>query len=183
MWIDVEPVLGCPRYFGKELQDAVKTSIQISWPGPSRMTIRVPSGGLEWDIELGTTATVRLLTAVASRIPDRVWRQRPVLSTVAAIAGPMLRAGRITLHGTTPNGQWFKVYPRSIWRVTASRATLSGEDLGLTRPLEQPTMLADFRIPRRGFLVAGDGHFQPTTTSVTVSRLVRAATQLTVPPN
>jgi hypothetical protein len=78
MWIDVEPVPGCPRYFVKDLQGAAKTSIQISWPGPSRMNIHVPAGRLDWDIELGTTAATRLLTAVASRIPDRVWRQRSV---------------------------------------------------------------------------------------------------------
>ncbi len=126
---------------------------------------------------------MRILTAVASRIPGRAWRQRPVLSTVAAIAGPMLRAGRFSLHGCTPNGQWFKVYPRSIWLVTASRATLGGADLGPTSPLERPETLADFRIPRRGFFIAAEALFQPTTTSVPVSRVARAATQLTIPQN
>ncbi|PRC48145.1 hypothetical protein C6A85_81330, partial [Mycobacterium sp. ITM-2017-0098] len=68
--------------------------------------------------------------------------------------------GDIRLTGTAANGQRYMVAPKTVWAVTASRATLRGVDLGPMGPLLRQARLGDFRLPQRGIGVIGSGHFE-----------------------
>lgn len=116
---------------------------------------------LDWEIILAPTLTTRLLSAVGKATPDVLWRRRSVLSAMAAVAGPMLRVGRLSLHGNAPNGQWFKANPKSIWAVIGGRARLDGADLGGLEPLPETASLGDFLIPQRGIFAFGLALFEP----------------------
>ena len=110
MWSDVEPSRSCPRYWGNDVQWAIRAPLDISWPGPSRMTVKVDEGRvLDWEVQLGSTPVTRALSAVGRLTPDALWRRRSVLSAMGAVAGPMLGAGRMALQGNASNRQWFRV--------------------------------------------------------------------------
>lgn len=66
------------------------------------------------------------------------------------MAGVALGAGRLNLTGETPNGHRFVSHPRHLWLIAASRAVVSGEDLGLLGPLDVQASLGDVQIPQRG---------------------------------
>jgi hypothetical protein len=100
MWSDVAPSQSCPRYWGNDLQRALQAPIDISWPGPSRMTVKIDNGrDLDWEVQLGSTLVTRALGAVGRTMPSTLWRRRAVLSAMGAMAGPMLGAGRMALQG------------------------------------------------------------------------------------
>ncbi len=162
MWVDVEPLLACPRYFGSDVERVVQTSIEVSWQDPFRMTVRIDQGrDLDWEIELGSSPATRVLSAVASTTPRSLWRRRSVLSTMAVVAGPLLRAGRLSLQGSVPNGQWFEANPRLIWLVTGGSASVHAADLGPSGSLSEQTSLGGFRIPQRGIFAVGTSFFEP----------------------
>ena len=119
MWSDVDPSQSCPRYWGNDLQRAIQAPIDISWPGPSRMTVKIDNGrDLDWEVQLGSTLATRALSAVGRITPNALWRRRAVLTAMGAMAGPMLRAGRMALQGNASNGQRFRVNPELVWLVT-----------------------------------------------------------------
>jgi len=152
----------CPRYFGSELERVVQVPIALSWPDPFRMIVRIDEGReLDWQIELDSTPVTRFFSAVGEAIPDSLWRRRSVLWAMAAVAGPLLRAGRLSLHGNAPNGQWFEANPRLIWFVTGGRALLHGADLGPFGSLSEQASLGEFLIPQRGIFAVGQTFFEP----------------------
>ena len=106
------------------------------------------------------TAATRMKTAVGTRLPERAWTNRAALAMIGQAAGPILGIGRARLHGTASNGQDFMIAPRQMWAVSASQATLRGEDLGPIGPLPQQARLGDFWVPQRGVFVVGKGHFE-----------------------
>jgi hypothetical protein len=164
MWVDVEPTQACPRYFGNGVERAVHVPIAISWPDARRMTATIGGGReLDWEIELDSTLVTRSLSVVGKATPDVLWQRPSVLSAIAAIAGPLLRAGRLSLHGDTPNGQWFKANPKLIWIVSGGRALLHGTNLGGFGPLSERASLRDFLIPQRGIFAIGQAFFEPFT--------------------
>jgi hypothetical protein len=71
-----------------------------------------------------------------------------------------LRAGRVQLAGTTPNGQWFRTNPRLLWSVANSTAIVEGIDLGPPGPLAEQARLGDFWLPQRGIFAVGEGTFE-----------------------
>jgi hypothetical protein len=161
MWSDVEPSRSCPRYWGNDVQRAIRAPLDISWPGPSRMTVKVDDGRvLDWEVQLGSTPVTRVLSAVGRLTPDALWRRRAVLSAMGAVAGPMLGAGRMALQGYASNGQRFRVNPELVWLVTGGRAVLNGTDLGAFGPLSERVSLGDFLIPQRGVLAVGHVIFE-----------------------
>jgi hypothetical protein len=161
MWIDVDPAQGCPRYFGKALDWVVRAPISLSWPASDRLVVRITGErGLDWQIELRATLSTRLLSACGGAIPDALWHRRAVRSAIAAIAGAVLRVGRLSLHGQAPNGQRFRASPKLIWLMTGGHAVLGGMDLGPARPLAQQASLGEFLIPQRGTFIAGEAHFE-----------------------
>jgi hypothetical protein len=162
MWVDVEPLQACPRYFGNGVERVIRAPIGFSWPDSSRMTARIDEGRvLDWEIELDSTLVTRFFSAVGKVTPDILWRRRSVLSAMAAVAGPLLRVGRLSLHGNAPNGQWFKANSKLIWFVTGGRARLCGADLGAFGSLSEPASLGDFLIPQRGIFTIGHAFFEP----------------------
>src|SRR5690242_3747256 len=161
MWSDVAPSRSCPRYWGNDLERAIQAPIDISWPGPSRMTVKVDDGRvLDWEVHLGATPVTRALSAVGRLMPNALWRRRAVLSVMGAVAGPMLGAGRMALQGNASNGQRFRVNPELVWFVTGGRAVLGGTDLGAFGPLPERVSLGDFVIPQRGVLALGHVFFE-----------------------
>ena len=80
---------------------------------------------------------------------------------MGAVAGPLLRAGRLSLHGTTANRQWFTANPRLVWLVTGGRSLVRGSDLGAFGALPEQASLGDFLIPQRGVFAVGRSFFEP----------------------
>jgi hypothetical protein len=162
IWADIEPPKACPRYFGSELEQAIQAPIELLWRDPFRMTAKIYAGqALDWQIEIGSTFVTRSLSAVAKMIPDSLWRRRSVRTVMGAVAGPLLGAGRLSLDGIAPNGQWFEANPKLIWFVTGGRALLHGADLGPSGSLDQQGSLGDFLIPQRGIFAVGQSLFEP----------------------
>lgn len=159
-YTDVDPLLACPRYFGASARSAVERPIELAWPAPRVLRVGVPAAELAWEIELASTAATRALNAMARLMPDRLWKNRRVLSLMAAMAGPMLGAGRLGVHGRVPNGQAFVANPMVLWTVARSAATLGGTDLGPLGPLAVQARLGDFWIPQRGLFAVGRAYFE-----------------------
>jgi hypothetical protein len=162
MWVDVEPLQACPRYFGSELERAILAPIELSWPDPFRMTAKIHDGrALDWQIELDSTLVTRSFSAMGKMIPASLWRRRSVRRAVAAVADPLLGAGRLSLHGVAPNGQWFEANPKLIWFVTGGRALVHGADLGPFGSLSVQASIGEFLIPQRGIFAVGQTFFEP----------------------
>jgi hypothetical protein len=152
----------CARYFGCAAASVVETPIELSWPDERTLDIEIGGEvGLSWRLTLTATPVTRALNGMASAMPGPFWRQGWFLSVMGRMAGPMLGAGRIRLHGRVPNGQSFIANPRRIWLVSASSARLHGEDLGPIGPLAEPARLADFWLPQRGIFAVAQAYMEP----------------------
>lgn len=162
LYANVAPEFSCARYFGAAFHHTVETDVDVRWSGPSTAVITVP-GFVDWRLELGTSAATRMLTAMAVRMPESLWRNELVLRAMGAFAGPMLSAGRMKVSGVVPNGQTFQAQPRQLWLVTDSRATVLGEGAGRPGPLKVQDHLADFWLPQRGLFGAQVGVRFPST--------------------
>ncbi|OBI36880.1 hypothetical protein A5709_15545 [Mycobacterium sp. E1386] len=150
----------CARFFSAATHnDAVQCDIDVAWVTPWSLFVEIP-GLLAWHIDIGTTVSTRLMSAVGGRLPSGAWTNRAVLAAIGRAAGPTLRAGRVRLSGTAPNGQRFMIAPARVWAVTQSRAIWRDVDLGPVGPLPRQPRLAGFRPPRRGLFVVGSGHFE-----------------------
>jgi hypothetical protein len=112
-------------------------------------------------VTLDSTAATRALNAMGQAMPEALWRSRAVLSSMASLAGPVLRAGHLSLHGRAPNGQWFVANPRLLWTIPTSSAIVCGLDLGTIGPVPRQARLGDFWIPQRGLFACGVGLFEP----------------------
>jgi hypothetical protein len=140
------------------VSDVREGPIAIRWTGPR--SFEVHAGDLEWRIELGSTAATRAMNIVASALPERAWRSERLLDVMARVAGPALRAGRVRLSGTAPNGQRFGANPLRMWVASASSAAVAGTDLGAMGPAPEQAFLGDFAIPQRGMFVVGRAYFR-----------------------
>ena len=114
-----------------------------------------------WTANLAGTAVTRVLNAVGRAMPDRAWRARPVLTVMGPIAGFALRAGKVGMVGTSPNGQEFIANPQRVWVIKESSARLGDDDFGPTGPLREQTRLGDFWNPQRGIFAIGHTFFRP----------------------
>ena len=160
-YTDVAPLNACPRYFGGGVRRAIECPIDLAWPASRVLRVGVPSAGLTWEVELASTLATRALNAMARVMPDRFWKDRRVLSMMAAVAGPMLGAGRLGVQGRAPNGQQFIANPMVLWTIARSSASVGGVDLGPPGPLAVQAHLGDFWIPQRGLFVIGRAFFEP----------------------
>jgi hypothetical protein len=152
------PEDSCARYFGAALDETRRVPIEVSWTGPHAFDVTIP-GLLNWTVELGRTSATRLLTGVASLLPEAGWRNDAVLALMGPAAGALLRAGHVGLSGETPNGQHFRAAPRRLWSVVSSSARLSGADLGRPGRLQHQDRLGDFWLPQRGVFAVGTASF------------------------
>lgn len=162
IYANTTPEFSCARYFGAAVQHTEETDVDIQWSGPFTAQITVP-GVLDWHLQMGTSAATSMLTAIAVRMPETLWRNELVLRAMGAFAGPLLKAGRMKVSGMVPNGQTFQAQPRQLWLVTDSQATIRGEDAGQPGPLEVQDHLADFWLPQRGLFGAQVGVRFPST--------------------
>lgn len=157
---DAPAEASCARYFGSALTSAVQCPVTVTWTGDAALTIAVSGEvDLTWKLALETTPLTRAMTTVMSALPDPLLEHAAFLKVMGAAAGPTLRAGRLGLAGRVPNGQNFRAKPRRMWFVSASSATLDGQDLGTPKPLPDQTRLGDFWIPQRGIFLIGASAF------------------------
>jgi hypothetical protein len=147
--------IACTRYWSAGVDRSREAAIDLTWEAPHRLRVRTADDVVDWDLEIGATTVTRMMSAIGTAIPLAAWRSGPVLRTMGAVAGRMLAAGRVQLTGTTSNGQHFDANPLRVWYVTASRATVEGEDLGPIGPLAEQAHLADFYLPQRGIFAVG----------------------------
>ncbi|UXA19068.1 hypothetical protein [Mycobacterium sp. SMC-4] len=149
----------CARYMSAATaNDAVVCPVETTWTDDYTLDIAIP-GILSWSVELQDTAATRVLTSVATRLPDTLWTSASALAAIGRFAGAVLGAGQVRLAGTMPNGQYFRIAPQQMWAVRTSRARLFGHDLGAVAPLPEQARLGDFRAPQRGLAVVGQGRF------------------------
>jgi hypothetical protein len=160
LFTDVPPMQSCARYIGSMLEHSETCPIDMTWTGPRTLAVRI-ADRLSWEIELGSTLSTRLMSAMGAVTPRWMWHSRAALGGMARMAGPMLGAGKMRLQGSVPNRQHFQANPHTLWTVTASRATIDGEDLGPIGPLQRQTRVADFWLPQRGLFFVGEIFFDP----------------------
>lgn len=158
MWADVSPHQACARYFGPVLAGAERCAIDVEWPDPWTVDVRI-GGVLEWRTPVRRTPATAAVTALASRLPAALCRSDRVLALMGRVAGPMLGAGAIRLHGRVPSEHMFKVNPRYVWAAAPERATLFGEPLGEAGPTAPQRRLGEFWVPNRGLFVVGQATF------------------------
>jgi hypothetical protein len=78
--------------------------IASKWDGPHSLRVTVPDM-LDWRIELGSTPATVMMTALSHRLAPITWRSNAFQRVVNAVAAALLRARRIGMSGTAPNGQ------------------------------------------------------------------------------
>ncbi|KAA1251395.1 hypothetical protein F0Q45_04405 [Mycobacterium simiae] len=150
----------CARYFSSATpHDAVQCDIEVEWITPWSLFVGI-TGLLEWWMDIRSTVSTRLMSAIGGRLPTGAWTNRVALAALSRAVGPTLGAGQVRLAGTAPNGQRFMIAPQQVWAVPRSRAVLAGMDLGPVGPLASQARLAGFRPPQRGLFVVGSGHFE-----------------------
>lgn len=158
MFQDVPADRACPRYFDAALDRTVRTEIDLAWTGPA--TLQVTSERFRWTVSMATTAVTRIMNAIAGRMPPGAWSHPTVLRGMGQVAGAAMRAGRVRLQGTAPNGQRFQAHPLHVWMVTDSAAAVEGEDLGTPGRLDTQARLGDFWIPQQGVFALGRSYFE-----------------------
>ncbi|MGK2962831.1 MAG: hypothetical protein ACSLFK_11885 [Gemmatimonadaceae bacterium] len=158
-YADAPPRQSCTRFFGLAAADAIETPITLEWKTGSTLAVSIQKVGLEWMVELESTATTRAMNAIGRVLPSGAWSSPAILSAIGLVAGTLLRAGRVRLYGSVPNGQRFIANPKVLWSVSNSTATLDGESFGAPAPVEPQARLGDFLIPQRGILAIGQAYF------------------------
>lgn len=148
----------CSRYFDAALERRIRTEIGLRWTGPR--TLEVTADELQWRVELAATPVTWMMNAVAGRLPARAWRSPSVLRMMGGVAGMGLRAGRVRLQGTSPNGQRFQAHPLRVWLVDESAAIVEGEALGDPGPLSVQDHLGEFWLPQRGVFAISRAFFE-----------------------
>jgi len=159
-YADTDPLHACTRYFGSDVQHAIECPIELSWPQARILHVSIASAALTWEAELAPTFATRALNTMARFMPDPMWKNRRVLSLMAAIAGPALGAGRLGVHGRAPNGQQFVANPMVLWTIARGTASVGETDLGQPGPLPDQARLGDFWIPQRGLFAVGRAFFE-----------------------
>jgi hypothetical protein len=150
MYQDIAEAGGCGRYFSDGVERVVVCPVRIVWTGASRFTVTVEGGPLDWQVELGSAWTTRLLSRLAGALP------RPVVSSGAGArifgraAGLLLGAGALTMTGSTPNGFRFLASATALYHVGESRAVIAGRATGEAVTSARDIHLGDVRIPSRG---------------------------------
>lgn len=160
-WSDVAPEESCARFYGKAIHEAVVAPIHLRWTGPRTLHVAVGEGLLDWAIAVQSTAATLAVNAVGAMLGERVWRRPGALRALGAMAGRLLGAGRLTMEGCVPNGQYFTINPLQVWSVGASRAVLRGVRLGPPGPLSPQATLGGFAIPQRGIFALGRAFMEP----------------------
>jgi hypothetical protein len=155
-----EPFQCCNRYFGSAVDESITCDIALEWTSAHQLVITTGDGVIRWTVKMVATPITRLMNASCPLIPDGLWQKSFAPTMTGAMAGGLLRSGRLSLHGALPNGQRFLTNPPLIWSVEHTSATLAGEDLGPGGPLSLQDHLEDFWLPQRGLFYAGAVRFE-----------------------
>jgi hypothetical protein len=151
----------CARYFSNAVSATRTVDINLSWPDDATLRVVIPEIGLEWTAYLTTTVVTSVFNAMGRLMPERAWRSARVLNAMGPVAGVAMRAQKISMTGTSPNGQDFIANPLQVWIIDRSTAQLRDEDFGPVGPLRQQAHLGEFWIPQRGVFAIGRAFFQP----------------------
>jgi len=173
------PLQSCNRYFGAQVEGFVQTEIAVQWPGPRSLHISLPDARFEWRSAISATAVTRALNLIGSVMPDAMWKNNHVLGLMAPIAGSLLQAGRVSMHGRAPNGQSFIANPLRVWTIDRAKAALSGEEFGPPGPVSPQAKLGDFIIPQRGIFVIGRAFFEPYDPALHLATATRSGSEIT----
>jgi hypothetical protein len=153
---DVEPGLGCTRYFGGRVDRTLIVPIRVVWTGRSAFSVLVDDGrGLEWAVELGATLATRVISLVAARLSRNAWKAAMVSRLATGAAAAALGSGPLRMAGRTPDGHAYLTHPLGLWAVTRSRAVIGRRYAGAGISLAADLRLGDFRIPRIGLFAVG----------------------------
>jgi hypothetical protein len=158
IYADSPPERSCGRYLATGEVSTQTSSIVVNWTGSHSMRVAVDDW-LSWELELGSSSATRVLNRGSRLLPDAAWRNNAVLTVLGQLAGPMLGAGRMRLHGTVPSGQYFQIRPQLLWTVRASRAVIRGKEIGVPAPLPTQARFGDLWLPQRGLFVATTARF------------------------
>ena len=162
-WQDQPDEQGCARYFSAALDATRRVAIALAWSGDTTLRLAVPELDFSWSATMASSPVTRLLNGVGSVLPERAWTNRHVLTAMGAVAGVALRASRVGLSGSVPNGQRFVANPLKVWTVVDTDASLAGEGFGPTGALAEQAQLGDFLIPQRGIFALGRAFFSAPT--------------------
>jgi hypothetical protein len=158
-WQDQPDDRACSRYFSAAVADTCHVAIGLEWTAPATMRLAVPELDFQWSATMASSPVTRFLNAVGSVLPERAWTNRRALLALGPVAGAALRAGRVGLYGSVPNGQRFIANPLEVWLVVDATARLAGESFGPTGALVEQARLGDFWIPQRGVFALGRAFF------------------------
>ncbi len=158
-YADVPPEAACTRFFGSAVARAVVCPVVVEWTGEDRLHIEVPQEGLSCDIVVAPTIASRAMNLVAACFPEWAWRSPRMLRLTAMMAGPMLRAGKLSMAGVAPNGQSFIANPRKIWVVKSALLRVGDREASEPGAVTPQAQLGDFLIPQRGLLAIGNTAF------------------------
>lgn len=172
MYQDVPEAGGCGRYFSDGVERVVVCPIRIVWTGASRFTVAVEDGPLDWQVELGSAWTTRLLSRLAGALPRAVVASRPGARILGRAAGLLLGAGALTLTGSTPNGFRFLASATALYQVGGSRALVGGRPSGEAVESARDVHLGDFRIPSRGIFAMVSANLRAAPEAVAGSRRI-----------
>lgn len=157
---DASPEQSCAKYASSALDHAVTTPVRLWWSAPTVLHVEIPAVSFAWRLDLASTVTTRVLSAVAGLLPGSLWRRVPVLRLAEHVAGRFVARGRLALHGYMPNGHRFRILPLQLLAVASSRAILAGRDLGEVKPLPSQARLGDFWLPQAGVFAIADAWFE-----------------------
>jgi hypothetical protein len=174
-YADAPPLQSCNRYFGAEVDEFTQTEVVVAWQDARTLTVSVPEARLDLRATISSTPITTALSGVSSLMPEAMWQSPLVLDAMAPVAGALLRAGRVRLRGTAPNGQAFIANPMRMWVIDRAEGSLRGDSFGPVGPLREQISLGDFAIPQRGIFVIGRAVFTPFDPECHLSAATRSA--------
>lgn len=126
----VSPDCSCARYYGGQVDRNVVTAIDLEWPTPWTLHVRVG----------------RLVS----------WH----LALRASTASRGLGLGSIHHRRRTPNGHRFTMHLRQWWGIDASSARVSGLDIGPRCTRGTPALLDEMGLPCYGVVAVTSLRFE-----------------------
>lgn len=163
-YTDVEPGLGCGRYFSEAVDEEVRAPIGLEWTTNRTLRVTVDGGRLvAWSLNLRSTLMTRAISRLAATLPEPWWHNTRVLESMSAVARMTLGTGRFNMVGETPNRYRFMANPLALWSIADSHAVMAGRDLGAIAPLKAQVALGDFWVPRRPLFAIARAFMYPSS--------------------
>ena len=155
-YADVGEGRGCHRHFGPCVDQLIVTPIRVEWTGPFRVMVTIDGGRkLSWSVVLTSSLATTVTGACLRLVPRHAWGDDRAVRILAVLTAVPLRMARLPLAGRAPSGDHFLLRPLALWRISASRASVLGRDLGPLTETSEAAALGEFVIPRTGLFVVG----------------------------